>query len=102
VCAGQNVASYLDGKNLSANPNRPRRLKCEAFGIFLFSINAHLRSKVDSLAIYRNDGIYQEFGFLGARLVSVVMSGDKERAKLYEKAVWAGMSPQEVRAKLAV
>lgn len=102
VCAGQNAAAFLNGKDLTANPNRPRRLKCEAFGTFLFSINAHLRGEADSLKTYQNSGIYQEFGFLEGRLVSVVMSGDKTRAKLYEKAVWTGLSPADVKKELAV
>lgn len=100
--AGRNLAAFLDGAPLSANPNRPRRLKCEAFGAFLFSLNADRRMEVDTRKIYRNETIYQEFGYQGGRLLSVVMSGDKERAKQYEAAVWDGLPPQEVERRLAV
>lgn len=101
-CAGRNAAAILDGTPLSANPNRPRRLKCEAFGLFLFSINADLRDVADRLEIRKNGGIYQEFGFLNGKLISVVMAGDKARAKLYERAVWEGLSRTEVEKTLFV
>lgn len=101
-CAGQNAAAFLDGNPLAVNPNRPRRLKCEVFGLFLFSINAHLRKTADSLQCYQGGDICQEFGFSGGRLISAIMMGDKARGKLYEKAVWEGLSPEEVERDLSV
>ena len=81
--------------------NRPRRLKCEVFGTYIFSLNAHLRSNLETLQTYESESIYQEFGFESGVLQSVIMMGDKARAKEYEKAVWERWSPKRLPAAMS-
>jgi NAD(P)H-nitrite reductase large subunit len=102
LCAGRNAAAFLQKGAMETYSNRPRRLKCEVFGTYIFSLNAHLRSQLDMLATYRNDTVYQEFGFESGALRSVIMTGDKARAKDYERAVWERWSQERVEEVLAV
>lgn len=100
--AGINAAHALLGLPLHAFANLPRRLKSEPFGTFLFSIGVCRRGDMDRLLCCEHGDIYQEFGFRQNQLHTVVMTGDKARAKAYEKAVWAQSGPGQVQAELAV
>jgi hypothetical protein len=68
----------------------------------LFSLNPHKANCLDETVIRENGQIYQEFGFIDNKLAMVIMTGDKERAKQYEKAVWAALSPAEVATQLNI
>ncbi len=98
--AGQNAARYLRGLPLVPFANRPRRLKCEAFGEFIFSMNHHLHADLDDELLQQSDTIHQHFGFKHDRLVMVVMTGDRPRAKRYEQAVWSGLSKSAIATAL--
>ena len=102
AAAGQNVARYLGDLPPAAFANRPRRLKCEAFGEYIFSMNHHLRTEIDEELVQQSDGMHQHFGFEAGRLVMVVMTGDRDRAKRYEQAVWAGLNKADLLATLPI
>jgi 3-phenylpropionate/trans-cinnamate dioxygenase ferredoxin reductase subunit len=100
--AGSNAACYLDNQPRLPFQNRPRRLKCEAFGEFIFSMNHHLQAEMDDELVCHSGTIHQRFGFKRGKLAMIVMTGDKERAKRYEQALWAGLSRDDVEKTLAV
>ncbi len=98
---GVNAAQWIAGRPMHTFVNAPRRLKTEPFGEFIFSMNAARRGDMDRLCCCEADDVYQEFGFRQDALHTVVMSGDKVRAKEYETAIWEQWDPARVRSELA-
>lgn len=102
MVAGANAAAALQEKPLVKYSYKPRRLKCEVFGTYMFSINPEAHQRANNIQTNVSAGIYQQFGFINNRLCSAIMTGDKLKAKAYEKAVWMGLDPNQVRVKLEV
>ncbi len=100
--AGRNAARFAAGLEALPHPGRPRRLKCEVFGQYLFSMQPQLRDAVtDSIVTPRGER-WLQLGFIDGALRMVIMTGDKDRAKAYERAVWEGISPDEARARFGI
>lgn len=97
--AGRNAARVVAGLAAELHPDRPRRLKCEAFGQYLFSMEPQLRDRITDTIVVRESDRWLQLGFRAGALCMVVMTGDRARAKLYERAVWDGVSPAEARRR---
>ncbi len=84
-CAANNMASLSPLEKL-AYLDLAYRLKLEVFGQYYFSMNYH--ASLDCACLERNVGpVYQAIYHRNNRVEGLLMSGDKERNKDYEKAV---------------
>ncbi len=100
--AGRNAARFASGRTRVPHPHRPRRLKCEVFDRYLFSLEPGLLSDAPGLLTVREPERWLQLGFVDGALCAVVMTGDKPRAKDYERAVWEGISAEEARARFGI
>ncbi len=81
---------------------RPYRLKCEVFGGYLFSMNRPRPDAPDVERVERErDGVYECLYLRDGAVDGVVMAGDKEHAKVYERAVWEGWPLAQLDETLA-
>lgn len=76
------------------------RLKCEVFGRYFFSVGARGAGQTDEVVEEERSGAYRRLLYRSGRLSGVVMIDDRDRAKLYERAVREGWSPLTVREEL--
>jgi NAD(P)H-nitrite reductase large subunit len=90
------------GKNLSGQKTawsaRPFRMKCEIFNSYFFSMNPFS----GDTAINAGNSIYQEWYVDKGLVRGVNMFGDKDKNKIYEKAVLENWSLAQVNKELAV
>lgn len=108
-------AAELQGKiaalNIAGTPvtydRPPFRLKCEVFDEFYFSIGkpeaaeyGRYTTVEDDIDRRRRGRVYRCFYYRDGRLYGVVMTNDRDRAKLYVQAVREGWSEDRVNREL--
>jgi NADPH-dependent 2,4-dienoyl-CoA reductase/sulfur reductase-like enzyme len=91
--AGANAVAILQNKPLLKYDYRPRRLKCEVFGAYLFSLDPRAHARAEEFRTSVAGDIYRQFGFTDKKLCSVMMIGDEAHAKVFETAVRDGVGP---------
>jgi hypothetical protein len=62
----------------------------------IFSLNPFSGTSV----IFSNDSIYQEWYFKNKKVQGVIMTGDKSRNKMYEKAIYEHWTKEQIKEKL--
>ncbi len=93
---GRTAALSMLGEDVSL-PRRAWRLKCEVFDSYWFSMNKPARDPDVEREAF---GLYQAFWYDEGRLTGAVMANDKDRNKVYEKAVVEGWSEAQVTREL--
>ncbi|MCK9208411.1 MAG: NAD(P)/FAD-dependent oxidoreductase [Salinivirgaceae bacterium] len=95
-CAGENMAAF--GKVYQPVP---QRLKTSLFGGFYFSANFSRSKELNVKTITEKQGnLFREFYIKDGKVQGLVMSNDKERDKLYQKAVAENWSVDEIHFKI--
>ena len=86
--AGFNALQYLKGGELKEYKRIPWRMKCEVFGDYYFSIcyKQEIINGAEAEA-YNEDEIYRCVYKKNGRVVAMLMAGEKDRAKEYQKLV---------------
>jgi len=92
--AGQNMTG-----NTASLSSKTFRLKCELFGRFFFSQN-YSRNKSITGTDINKQSIKQRWFITESGAAGVVMTDDKPRAKVYEKAVNEAWSIERIRKEI--
>ncbi|WP_455382108.1 NAD(P)/FAD-dependent oxidoreductase [Salinispira pacifica] len=109
--AARNAAVFLNllpGQPKSIFDNPPFRLKCEVFDRYYFSagilpgvtLPADGATGLEVSEERADGGRYRCLVYRGQRLVGVIMINDHDRAKIYQKAVREGWSPERMEEEL--
>jgi len=95
-CAGKNMVEL--GKSYQTVPSR---LKTSLFGGFYFSANYNL-SKTQDIDIFHEEknSIVREFYLKNGCVAGLIMANDKERDKLYQKAIADNWTLEEVKKQI--
>lgn len=98
---GQWAARDMAGQG-SHWPYVPYREKLEVFGDYYFSMTSDVRSPFREVTFPGIDGgeVYQAWYGSPEKVSGVVMAGDKERTKTYEKAVREGWTWEKIQEGL--
>ncbi len=96
---------YIAGKNATGEEHTykslPFRMKTEICNEFYFSVPPVPNRKYHVVKD-ENNGIVRELYFYRQRLEAAMMKNDKDRAKLYQKALMEGWSPAQMDEFLPV